>query len=347
MVYSRTGMNMETKPIKQKSRAGLWIAVILLGLGLVISLAINTGLVAALVVKSGSGMASDGGGEDEFPDLSERWSYGSGEVKAVRIPVFGVIAREGEDGWLGPQQNKIDLILHEIQAAKNDDDVKAIILEVDSPGGGITPSDEIYNALMDFRDSDESRRIVVFMRDLAASGGYYVSMAGDWLIAEPTAVVGSIGVIMQSLNWKLLSEKVGVRDVTIKSGANKDLLNPFIDTPPEQLAMLQGMIDSMYNHFLGIVQDARPIEAETLKTLADGRIFDAKEALDLQLIDQIGYWDDVVERTAELLSVETVKVVRYEHHPQLFDFLSQIRSPLHFSNLLDAQTPRFQYLWKP
>lgn len=346
MVYSQQG-NMDTKPAKQRSRTGLWIAVILLGIGLLASLAVNTGLVAALLVSSGSKLSSGSGGEDEFPDLTERWSYGSGEVKAVRIPVFGVIAREGDEGWLGSQQNKIDLILHEIQAAKNDDNVKAIILEVDSPGGGITPSDEIYNALMDFRDSDDSRRIVVFMRDLAASGGYYVSMAGDWLIAEPTAVVGSIGVIMQSLNWKQLSEKVGVRDVTIKSGANKDLLNPFIDTPPEQLALLQGMIDAMYNHFLGIVQDARPIEAEKLKGLADGRIFAAKEALDLQLIDQIGYWDDAVERTAELLSVETIKVVRYEHQPKLFDILSEIRTPLKFSSLLDAKTPRFMYLWTP
>ncbi|MFH0907389.1 MAG: signal peptide peptidase SppA [bacterium] len=338
---------MEAKPTKPKSRTGLWVAVVLLGLGLLISVAINTGLAAALLVKSGKGLAHDGGGEDEFPVLTERWSYGSGDVKAVRIPILGVIAREGDDGWLGSQENKIDLILHEIQAAKNDEDVKAIILEVDSPGGGITPSDEIYNALLDFRDSDDSRRIVVFMRDLAASGGYYVSMAGDWLIAEPTTVVGSIGVIMQSLNWKQLSEKVGIRDVTIKSGANKDLLNPFVDAPPEQLAMLQGMIDAMYNHFLGIVQDARPIEADKLKALADGRIFAAEEALDLQLIDQIGYWDDAVERTAELLNEKTIKVVRYEHRPTLFDFLSGIRMPLKFSNLLDAQTPRFQYLWKP
>jgi protease-4 len=307
------------------------------------------GLVVSLIFNSGKPAAHfDGGGDDEFPALTEHWSYGSGDAKVARIAVEGVIMREGEESLFGARVNKIDLILRQIKAAENDDDVRAILLEVDSPGGGITPSDEIYKALMDFRESSEERRVVVFMRDLAASGGYYVSMAGDWLIAEPTTVVGSIGVIMQALNWKDLSEKIGVRDITIKSGANKDLLNPFIDVPPEQVAILQKLIDSMYQHFLGIVQDSRPIEPDKLKELADGRVFVAKEAVELQLIDEIGYFDDAVAKTAELLGETDVRVIRYEHRATFIDLFSSIKSPgLHFPGLGRAEAPRFMYLWSP
>ena len=330
-----------------RSSAGFWIVIVLLVLGLGASLFLNIGLAAALFGKSASAFTDTDAGVDEFPQLQEVWSYGDGDVKAVRIALTGVIMREGDDGLFAAPQDRIAMIEAQIRAAQNDDDVKAIILEVDSPGGGITPSDELYRALMGFKESATGRVVVVFMRDLAASGGYYVAMAGDWLIAEPTTVVGSIGVIMQSLNLKGLSEKLGVRDVTIKSGANKDLLNPFNDVPPEQLALLQGMIDSMYEHFVGIVARSRSIELGELKKLADGRIFVAHEALDLKLVDQIGYWDDVLARTAAMLDVDQVKVVRYEHHTDFFEWFSSMRSSLKPSSWLDLHRPRLLYLWQP
>ena len=249
---------------------------------------------------------SAGKAEDEFPTFTEKWSYGSGDVKAVRIAVEGPIFRESEESFFGIKYDKIEAILRQIRAAKNDEAVKAIILEVDSPGGDLTASDEIYKALQDFKQSADGRKIIVFVRNMAASGGYYVSAPADWIIAEPTSIIGSIGVIMQTLNWKGLSEKIGLTDVTIKSGTNKDLLNPFRDVSPEQLAQLQEMIDSMYRQFFTIVQTNRNIEAESLKAIADGRIFSADLALKNRLIDQIGYWEDAVTKTAELLG-ETVR----------------------------------------
>jgi protease-4 len=339
---------MEPKKKKTGSNMALWIVVAILCLALVASVAVNTGLLFALMAKGQPVASLTGGGEDEFPVLTERWSYGQGDTKVARIAVEGVIMRESQQTLLGPQQDKIDLILRQVRAAMNDDNVRAILLEVDSPGGGITPSDEIYAALMDFRDSDEGRRIVVHMRDLAASGGYYVAMAGDWLMAEPTTVVGSIGVIMQSINIKGLSEKVGIRDITIKSGKNKDLLNPFEDVPPEQVALLQQLIDAMYRHFLGIVQDARPIEPEKLAELADGRIFVAKDAIELKLIDEIGYFEDAVAKTAELLGKESVRVIRYEHRPSFLDFFAAIQSPgMSIDALVRPGHPQFMYLWTP
>ena len=184
-------------------------------------------------MRPGAGRRSAGKAEDEFPTFTEKWSYGSGDVKTVRIAVEGPIFRESEESFFGFKYDKIEAILRQIRAAKNDEAVKAIILEVDSPGGDLTASDEIYKALQDFKRCAEGRKIIVFVRNMAASGGYYVSAPADWIIAEPTSIIGSIGVIMQTLNWKGLSEKIGLTDVTIKSGTNKDLLNPFRDVSPD------------------------------------------------------------------------------------------------------------------
>ena len=337
------------EPPKPKRQTFLWVLVIVLGVLLAGSLVVMAGMTAALKDKfAGHVHNSFDYAVDEFPDLTEVWSYGDGEVKAVRIAVEGIILREAQGGLFETPVNMVDSVLAQIRAAQADDEVKAIIVEVDSPGGGITASDEIFRALLGFRESAEDRVVVVFMRDLAASGGYYVAMGGDWLIAQPTTVLGSIGVIMQSINMKGLSEKIGITDVTIKSGANKDLLNPFADVDPAQRALLQEMIDAMYTHFLGIVQANREIPEAQLRTLADGRLFVAPQALDLNLVDQIGYWDDVLAKTAELLGVESVKVIRYEQQVDFFSWLMTVRSPLHPGAWLPAQPPpRVRDRWAP
>lgn len=333
----------------RKSHTAIWLLVVFLGLLLIASLMLNAGLSGALKQKLSARSITQDRAVDEYPELTEVWSYGDGDVKVARIAVEGVILREVEAGLLAAPVNMVDSVLAQIRTARADSDVRGIILEVDSPGGGITASDEIYRALVDFRESDTGRVVVVFMRDLAASGGYYVSLGGDWLIAQPTTVLGSIGVIMQTLNLKGLSEKIGISDVTIKSGENKDLLNPFTDVDPKQRALLQEMIDSMFEHFLAIVRTNRPmIPAADLRELADGRLFVAQQALKLKLVDQIGYWDDALAKTAELLKTESVKVVRYEQHLDFWTWLMSVRSPMQSLRWLSSHTrPRFLYLWSP
>ncbi len=334
---------------RRKTHTAVWLLVILLCVLLIGSLLLNAGLSGALKQKIGARKVTHEHAVDEFPDLTEVWSYGEGDVKAARIAVEGVILREAEQGLFATPMNMVDSVLAQIRTARADSDVRAIILEVDSPGGGITASDEIYRALVDFRESDTNRVVVVFMRDLAASGGYYVSMGGNWLIAQPTTVLGSIGVIMQTLNLKGLSEKIGVTDVTIKSGENKDLLNPFTEVDPKQRALLQEMIDGMFEHFLAIVAENRPmIPSSKLRAMADGRLFVSRQALNLQLVDQIGYWEDALAKTAELLGVDSVKVVRYEQHLDFWTWLMTVRSPIQPTRWLSAHTrPRFLYLWAP
>jgi len=340
----------ESEQTKPRRSPFYWIFLILVVIALGMSILLNIGLGAALMV-SAPGMPHLDGEEtavDQFPEFDEEWSYGDGEAKVVRMLLSGLITRDGEAGLLHAGRDMIEDLTLAIRAATADGDVRAIILEVDSPGGAITPSDELYNELMRFKQSAEGRKVVIFMRDLAASGGYYVALAGDRLIAQPTTVVGSIGVIMQSLNWKTLSDKIGVTDTTIKSGDNKDLLNPFQPTNAQQIALLQDMIDAMHARFRGLVGMHRGIDDENLKTLADGRVFTATQALEHNLIDEIGYWDDAVASTAELLGVDAVKVVRYYRPYEFWDYLMAIRNPIDLirSGLIEPPS-RPQYLWRP
>lgn len=325
------------------SHVAFWVVIGILGLFLVASFAMNLGFLIGLA----GGAAEGGEGEDEFPKLTERWSYGEGKVKAARIAVDGVIFRDSEESFFGARYDWVESVLRQIRAAQNDEDVKAIILEVNSPGGELTPTDEIFQALLDFQDSADGRLVVAFVQDMAASGGYYIAAAADWIVAEPTAMLGSIGVIMQTLNWKVASEKIGITDTTIKSGTNKDLLNPFHDVPPEQIALLQEMTDTLYQRFFDIVRTCRDLDAGYLQTVADGRIFTADYALENRFIDQIGYWTDVAAKTRELLGEAQVKIVRYEHKPSLFELFSEVKMPLSFSRIAEAATPRFLYLWRP
>lgn len=339
---------MNTPSSHSGSHAGFWVVIILLGLGLAFSLLLNLGGLIGLCLFSRPHFI--GQPEDEYPQLRETWSYGTGTAKVARIPVTGIIMRGGDGGFMGfSSEDMTESILRQIRKAQQDEAIQAIILEIDSPGGELTPTDEIYEALAQFRQSAPDRRIVTLVSGLAASGGYYIAMASDWIIMEPTALVGSIGVIMQTLNWKILSEKIGVRDVTIKAGKNKDLLNPFQDVPPEQQALLQKLVDDMYQRFVEIVQSQRGLNDEILPVVADGRVFTSADALSHDLVDQQGYWEEAVAKTSELLGGASLRIVRYREPPDFTRWLTEIRAPFQFnlSACLQAETPRLMYLWRP
>ena len=254
-------------------------------------------------------------GEDEAPYMVEKWSYGSGDVKVVRVPLSGMIML-GDSAWYAGNANTV---LRSIRRATYDPEVRGLLLEINSGGGGITDSDIIYKALLDFKKAQEGRFIVSLMGDVAASGAYYIALASDRILAHPTTLTGSIGVIMQSYNIKELAVKLGVQDVTIKSGDNKDLLNPFHEVKPEQKELLQKVISAMHERFVSLVAEHRKLPKETVAPLADGRVFLAGDALQHKLIDAIGYSADAQTAMAELLETETVRVIRYEEHVTLMD----------------------------
>ncbi len=325
------------------SKIGFWITIVVLCMLLFGSFLTNVGLFAALF----SGPAAESNNTypvDEFPSYDEIWSYGQGDTKVVRIDLVGVIMRGQRDRLFGSDPDMVEAALSQIRTAMNDPDVKAILLEVDSPGGAVTPSDEIYTALKQFKASDDERIVMVFIRSLGASGAYYAAMAGDYIIAEPTAIVGSVGVIMQTLNMKNLGDKLGLTSVTIASGENKDMLNPFKEVDPAHVAMLQTLIDGMQDRFATIVEESRGFSN---RELLDGRIFSAQQALENNFIDGIGYWQEAVDRLEKLLGVDEVYLVRYHTEQTFFEMLMSSRMPK-LPDMTALETPpRFLYQWKP
>jgi protease-4 len=196
-----------------------------------------------------------------------------------------------------------------LQQARDDSRVKAIVLEVDSPGGEVTASDAIYSALVKVR---ARKPVVVYMDSLAASGGYYVSCGGKFLMASDTTITGSIGVIIQTLNYEQLFNKVGLASVVFKSGKFKDMLNGARPITPEERELVQGFIMKTYDKFLGIVAKERDLPADLLRnTIADGRILSGKDAFEHKLIDGLGELEDAFGKAKELGNAPEAKVVKY------------------------------------
>jgi protease-4 len=186
-------------------------------------------------------------------------------------------------------------IVRLIKQAARDPQVKAILLRVDSPGGSVIGSDEIYHAL-----KQANKPVVVHMGALAASGGYYVSMAADHIVAHPDTLTGSIGVISEFTNIEGLYEKLGLRSTVIKSGEFKDFGNPTSPFTDEDRKLWQAVIDETYESFVRIIADNRGMTVEEVKQLADGRIYTGRQAYALKLVDQLGYFEDAVDKAASL-----------------------------------------------
>ena len=196
-----------------------------------------------------------------------------------------------------------------LQQARDDDRVKAVVLEIDSPGGEVTASDTIYNAVVKTR---AKKPVVVYMETLAASGGYYISCGGKYIMANETTITGSIGVIIQTLNYEQLFNKVGLASVVFKSGKFKDILNGARPMTPEERELIQGFVMKTYDKFLGIVAKERNLPADSLRNgLADGRILSGKEAFDAKLIDGVGQIEDAFSKAKQLGGAPQATVVKY------------------------------------
>src|SRR5213592_3220163 len=196
-----------------------------------------------------------------------------------------------------------------LQQARDDSRVKAIVLKIDCPGGEVNASDAIYSALVKVR---ARKPVVVYMDSLAASGGYYVSCGGKFLMASDTTITGSIGVIIQTLNYEQLFNKIGLASMVFKSGKFKDMLNGARPITPEERELVQSFIMKTYDKFLGIVAKERNLPADRLRnTIADGRILSGKDAFDSKLIDGLGEFEDAFAKAKQLGNAPGAKVVKY------------------------------------
>jgi protease-4 len=242
-------------------------------------------------------------------------------------------------------------VKEELEKAAQDKRVKAIILRIDSPGGTVTACDIIHQEILRYKKKHNVFVAASFM-NVSASGGYYIATAADRIVAHPTTITGSIGVIVTKFNVKGLMDKLGVQEESIKSGDKKDILSPFRGSTLEERKIVQDIIDSLYQKFLSVIEQGRPgISRTELKTLADGRVFTAQQALKANLIDDIGYLDDTVEMVKKQIGVEEARLVTY-HRPRAYknNIYSQANIQLFNiggSGFMEYFPVSFMYLWNP
>lgn len=321
-----------------------WV-VAFLGLFLMLSLCCNVTLIG--------GQANNSRRVSSGKSLHEAtFRKGTLEGRVLMIRVEGVIMRGSSGGLFGgASEDIVKVVKDRLDYARMDESVGAVVLRVDSPGGGVTESDEIYDAITRFQ-SETKKPIVVSMGGICASGGVYISAPGDVIFAQPTTITGSIGVIMGGTNYSGFMEKYGFQDVSITSGPNKDLLNASKPIREEHRKILQALVDDMYQRFVGIVSKGRKISPEEIQAreLADGRVFSATEAQKLGLVDQVGYLDAAVDEAVKRAGAKGGEVFELSGQPNLLDVLqgrASIDMPkIEVPPLLDS-SPRMFYLWRP
>ena len=290
-----------------KDRTILWVFVaFVLGFALPVCSCAGTGLLTL-------GTLSRLGGEPVPTGI------GLEDAVAV-IRLDGAITSGPEDYFTAPgiTPGRVAGLLEQA----TDPAVKAVVVRVNSPGGSVVASDEIYHALVEF-----DRPVVVWMDEIAASGGYYIACGGDHVFAHPDTLTGSIGVISQFLNVEELLDEVGVDVVVITSGPRKDIGSPFREMTEEEQALWEGITDEIYEGFVEVVAQARDLPLEEVRELADGSIYTGQQAQKLGLVDDVGTLDDAIAKAAELGGIEgEPRVIELRPTPSLRDLFYGIQA---------------------
>lgn len=277
--------------------------------------------------------------------------------KIAIIDLDGTLANQAESSLLGgPGENPVSLATEKLELAANDPDVRAVVLRINSPGGTVTASDILYQEIRHFREATH-KPVVAMCLDVTASGGYYAACAADEIVAERTSIVGSIGVIMQTVSLEGTLDKLGIKARAIKSGPMKDAGSPLRDMTTAEVAYFQAIIDDLEKRFVDVVHTGRPaIPQDKLATLADGRVYTADQAQELGLIDRVGTLRDAVQAARQRAGIRRAHVILYTRplgwKGTVYADSSTAGSrgiSLSLLNINGAgaftNTPRFLYLW--
>ena len=335
-----------------KKPLSFWLSIIL-GILLVISIGANVILLMLMSLKFTPTYTGDN--KKTFQETILKGDK-TAKDKILLIPVNGVIMSGDEEvSFWNQKMDPVSYITEVLEQGESDKSIKAIILQVNSPGGGITACDKIYNALKRFKKARPDVIMVSYMNEVAASGGYYISSATDRIFANPTTITGSIGVISTMLNMEGLFNKLGLSMEVIKSADKKDIGSSFRQMTPEERQILQDIIDEMYQRFVNVVVSGRPkLTREQILALADGRIYTGEQALKNGLVDEIGYADDAFEATKKLANISSAKIVEYRKKFvfwEIFESMSKdfsaVKSPTDSLKalLMEKNTPKLMYLW--
>ena len=289
--------------------------------------------------------------------LKEKTIEGTGPDKILLVNIDGLINNHKDRGLTGNTLHlgMVEKIRSVIEKAEKDKNIKALLVKINSPGGTVTASDIIFHL---FKGYQERTKVKIYMQvmDLAASGGYYIAIAGDVIVAHPTSLIGSIGVIALKVNLKDLMTKIGVDWEIVKSGDKKDFMSPFRAFTKEERNLFQNTIDKFHKRFVTkIAKNRKGLNLSQVQLLADGRVFDAQEAKNFNLIDHISYLNDTVKKIKKDLKNLNLKLVTY-HRNEVFqgNIYSKIENP-NILNLINPYldfnpntlSPYFFYIWSP
>jgi protease-4 len=334
-----------TPPGKPRKSRGWMVVAIILFVLLAFSLFGNLTQFIGSALSFHSGLPTEAFGpmRDAGPRLEEFVLENNKSANKIAvITVDGIITSHDYDS---AGNNMVDVIKAQLDRAREDRRVKAVILKVDSPGGEVLASDEIYNAIRDFQEDEpahdghparKGKPVICSMGSLAASGGYYIASGSRWIVANELTITGSIGVIMHGYNYRGLLNKVGVAPMTFKSGKYKDMLSG--DREPseistEEKAMVQGLIDETFGRFKDVVADGRIAAHEANKSdgkaladnweeFADGRVFSGIQAKSLGFVDENGNFDTAVDRAFEIAGISSANLIEYRERYDFANFLS-------------------------
>ncbi len=289
--------------------------------------------------------------------LVEHELDGTGSAKVLMLDLSGMISAQDGGGFLDNQPNLVARLKEELAKAAKDENVKALVIRINSPGGTVTASDILYHELRAFKEKYKVP-VVASIMDVGASGGYYVAMAADKVLVHPSSVTGSIGVIMVTMDAKGLLDKVGLEARSITSGPKKDMGSPFRAMTDDERAIFQSVIDSFYERFLAVVKEGRPnLTADQIRKLADGRIYGGEQAKAAGLVDSVGYLEDAIDLAKRQANLSEARVVTYrrpgEYRPNIYAGL--MAPPMNWQGLvandllgaLRGKGPQFMYLWMP
>ena len=298
------------RPAEQPRRRRRWPFVVggLMALGL-----IGLAIVAVVLI-----LAAGGPTAPTFYD--EEYVAGDGAYKIAVVPVEGTIA--SADNTLGGVQptTSPEGLADALRQAGQDTSVVAVVLEVNSPGGGVTASDEMHQSILNFK-KNTGKPVVVSMGDTAASGGYYISTAADRIVANETTLTGSLGVIIPLNNFAEAAEKYGIKQVVIKSGKYKDMGSAFREMRPDEREIFQSIVNQEYAEFVDVISEGRSIPEDRVREIADGRVYSGIQARDLGLVDSFGSLDEAAATAGRLAGAKDTTVVRYVQEPTLTETL--------------------------
>ncbi len=310
-------MELDREKIKKQNRKLNWIiiaAVVFVGAALTLSAVLGSRVDA----KKLAGLGKKGG---LFSSAS------SGDRVGV-LYISGVIysGRSGAGGLMGSRTSGSDSIVSMIENAAVDPGVKALVVRINSPGGSAAGSQEIYDALLRFKQ--KKKPVIISMGDVAASGGYYIAAAGDTIFADPATLTGSIGVIFSLVGYEELFKKVGLDSNVIKSVEHKDIGSPYRPMTEEERQILQGAVDNIHSQFISHVAKGRGMDIEEVAKLADGRLYTGEQALGNKLVDKMGGMHEAVEFAAKKTGMPSSPKLEYLQKENLFMSLFETASEI-------------------